>query len=273
MQRDQSDMQLRDDSVAAVTGATSGIGEAFARELARRECDLLITGRREEKIMGVAQSITESSGAGVEVFLADFTDENTVRELSETLSSLSKLDVLINNAGFDRARLFHEQELQTWQDMVQVHVQAAMGLTHAVLPGMIERERGAVINVSSLASYTPLPFHATYSATKSFLKCFSEALHMELRDTDVRVQALCPGITRSEIHKRMGLDPEKVYKDRGFWKTMEPADVVCQSLTALEKDRPVCVPGPNNRCVAFLSSLLPQSIVHWASEAFAKSQF
>ena len=266
-------MHTTDNSVAAVTGATSGIGEAFARKLARRGYDLLITGRREAKIRGVAQSIRESSGVGVEVFLADFTHKDKVRELSETLSSLSKLDILINNAGFGQARLFHEEDLQTWQDMVQVHVRATVELTHAVLPGMIERDHGAVINVSSLMAFTPLPFHALYGATKAFLRRFSESLRMELRDTGVRVQALCPGMTRSEIHERMGLDPEKVYNDRGLWRTMEPKEVVRQSLHALKKARPVCVPGLNNRLVAFLSSLLPRSIIHWASEAFAKSQF
>ncbi|MDW7761884.1 MAG: SDR family oxidoreductase [Acidobacteriota bacterium] len=246
---------------AVITGATSGIGAAFARKLAQCGFDLVITGRREDKIRTLAAEIAERSGVDVEVVIAELSDENAVEDLARRISGIRDLEILVNNAGFSIKSLFHEEDRTGHEALIKVHVLAAVRLVHAALPGMIERGRGAVINVSSTSSFTPRPEGAIYAASKCFLNLFSESLHLELCRSGVRIQALCPGLTRTDFHEKLGLRADDVYRRKAPVKAMSPESVVEASLRCLEKNKPICIPGTFNRAAALAVRLMPRAFL------------
>jgi short-subunit dehydrogenase len=258
--------------VALITGATSGIGAAFADRFARQGYDLIITGRQREKIQAVADVIVAQHGVAVEVVLADLARDDDLAMLCERIRSIpggmqtrSRLEVLVNNAGFGHGgKRFDVLDIAAHEAMLKVHALATLRLTYAALPTMIANNRGSIINVSSVAGFFPLPGHTMYAATKAFVKSFSESLGLELHGTGVRVQALCPGMTRTYFHERIGLDPKKYYQDSGPLKAMTAEQVVDASLRCLERGEVICVPGLNNRLLSALSRLLPQWVIHKA---------
>ena len=246
---------------AVITGATSGIGAAFARKLSDRGFNLVITGRREDRIRDLAKEIAERSGVDVEVVIAELSDQNTVEDLARKIAEIRDLEILVNNAGFSIKALFHEGNWSGHEALINVHVLTAVRLAHAALPGMIERGRGAVINVSSTSAFTPRPEGAIYAAAKCFLNLFSESLHLELKGSGVRVQALCPGLTRTDFHEKLGLRADDVYRRKGPVKAMSPESVVEASLCCLEKNRPICIPGTSNRAAALAVRLIPRAFL------------
>ena len=201
---------------ALVTGASSGLGAAFAEALARRGFDLVIVARRRER-----------------------------------------LEVLVNNAGFGTIGRFAALDPDRDEAEVRLNVVALSRLTRAALPGMIARGLGGIINVSSVTALLPGPYHATYGATKAFVNSFTEALHEELRGTGVRVQALCPGFTRTEFQERAGV----VSRNVPSFAWMTPEYVVEASLTGLRRGTLVCVPGPIYQVLTTLIAVLPRSLV------------
>lgn len=247
---------------AVVTGATSGIGEAFARAFAARDYDLVITGRRREKIESVADSIRQNHDVAVEVVVAELADRDTLTNLAERVRNIDNPAILINNAGFAENGIFHEQEIERQRNMIRVHIDATMELTHAILPGMVERGSGVVINVSSLGGLMPFPNNAVYSGSKAFVLYFTESIGLELRGTGVKVQALCPGMTVTDFHEKMGFEPDDIYTSKGMRRAMSPDEVVEISLACLEKDRSICIPGRNNRITYLLTRLLPRRLLH-----------
>ncbi len=247
---------------ACVTGATSGMGAAFARKLAELGYDLLLTGRREEKIRELAREIISKTDVKVEVMIVELAQEKALNELVSKVKEAKNLDFLINNAGFAVRNFFHQENFSIHRDMLAAHVMAPVRLTHAALPGMVERGKGAVINVSSTSSFTPFPKNAMYAATKCFLNLFSESLHLELKGTGVKIQVLCPGMTRTDFHEKMGFKREEIYKNKGLLKAMEPEEVVDVSLKCLEKDKPVCIPGLHNKITIMLAKLIPRSFLY-----------
>ncbi len=241
--------------LAAVTGASAGIGEAFARALARDGWDLLLVARRRARLEKLARELREAYGVDVEVLAADLTRPARLRAVEQALAEAPKLELLVNNAGLGDFRVFHESDREREDAEVRLNVLAVVHLTHSALPGMVRRKRGAVVNVSSTAAFAPCPRFATYGATKAFLNSFTEALHEELRETGVRVQALCPGLTHTEIFERANVDTSAL---PGFlW--MEADDVVRESLAALERGEVVFVPGLANRTLTALTQVLPRS--------------
>lgn len=248
------------DSWALVTGATSGIGEAYARELARKGYRLMLTGRREATLRAVAGELGEER---TEVHLLELSEEAAVEGLIAACRGRS-VEVLVNNAGFGIDLAFLSGSLAEERKMVHVHVEAPMRLIHALAPGMVARGQGAIINVASLACFMPLPRSASYSATKSFVRIFSESLAMELRGSGVRVQALCPGFTRTHFHAALDI-PETELRDRLLLRWMSPEQVVRSSVHAVEADRVVCVPGFSNRLVRRLVPLIPRRIFYAAA--------
>jgi short-subunit dehydrogenase len=179
--------------------------------------------------------------------------------------------MLVNNAGFGTAGQFATIDLARQMDMIHVHLLASVRLTRAVLPGMIARNRGAIINVSSMAGFVPLPENVTYCATKAYLNSFSQALQIELAGTGVQVQALCPGFTYTEFHG----PPGPTGYNRGFipkalWMSAE--DVVDGSLKALERDKIVYVPGLKNRLLAMIIHLSPIWLQQWALKQVSLSR-
>lgn len=243
---------------AFITGATSGIGAAFAEALGNGGLDLVITGRRRDKIEAVAAEIRGEYGVGVEVILAELSDDGHLASLVEKIGTIRNLAMVVNNAGagLTASCSFCEQDLAVCETMLRVHTLAVTRLTYAALPVMIANGNGAIINVSSLSGFHPAPGNAMYAGTKAFIRFFTESIHLELGGTGVKVQALCPGFTRTDFHSRMGMDPEKVYKDKGLLKAMTAQDVVEASLRYLERDKPICIPGLNYQLACFLMRVL-----------------
>lgn len=243
--------------LAAITGATSGMGAAFARALAARGHDLLITGRRREAIEAVAADVRARAGVGVEVLIADFADPAQLAAVEERVRSAERLAVLVNNAGYGSLSGFLEKNIESHLAMLRVHVEATIRLCHAGLPRMLESGGGAIVNVASMAAFLPSPLSALYSATKAFLVSFSESLAMDVRGGGVRVQALCPGLTRSDFHERLGLEQSS---SRGLVRWMTAEGVAGASLAALERGTVVCVPGFANRLLIAIARRLPRRL-------------
>ncbi len=211
---------------ACITGASSGIGAAFATKFAGQGYDLILTGRRKQRLDALADALSKNHNIDAEIIIAELSDDGQVDLLLSKVRTAKGLEVLVNNAGFARENSFHEEPLTTHEIMLKVHILVPVKLCHAVLPGMVARGKGALINVSSLAAFLPLPGQAMYSSTKAFLKSFTESIHLELLGTGVKVQVLCPGMTRTDFHERMGYDPKSFYRDRGMFKAMTAEEVV-----------------------------------------------
>lgn len=247
---------------AVVTGASSGIGESFARHLAARGYDLVLIARREERLQRLASEMVARHGIEVQVLPTDLSQPSEVDRLVEQLGRLPNVGLLVNNAGFGSRGRFAEIAPGSQVDMAHVHNIAPMRLSRAVLPGMVAARRGGIINVASLAGYLALPGNIIYSATKSFLVLFSQGLATELHGTGVRVQALCPGLTYSKFHDELGR-PMHAGIAGLLW--MPAGDVVRESLEALDRGQVICVPGWVNRIFFVIErSLLTQGVIELA---------
>jgi short-subunit dehydrogenase len=240
---------------AWVTGASSGIGAGFAEALARRQWDLVLVARRRERLAEMAKRLREQREIEVEALAADLTEPADLARLVEAIEA-EVPDLLVNNAGVGSIGEFAGLDPARELAQIQLNVAAPVRLMRAALPGMIGRGHGSIINVSSLAGFQPMPFNATYGATKAYVLSFSEALHEELRGTGVRVQVLCPGFTRTEFQERAGVDASSV---PGFaW--MEVDAVVEASLQGLERGELVCIPGSANRLLAAFQRAAPHAL-------------
>lgn len=226
---------------ALITGASSGIGEGFARQLAASGYDLVLVARREDVLHRLAEELEGQHAIHVESLIADLAKKADIQRVSERISQLTSLDLLVNNAGFGFAGSFHRNDFNKHLDMIQVHVIASIHLTHAALPVMIPRRQGAIINVSSVAAFLPWG-GVTYCATKAYLVAFSEALSVELKKKNIRVQALCPGFTVTEFHDSPELSRIRKYPlPRSMWLSSDY--VVRESLKALKRNKVICIPG------------------------------
>lgn len=240
---------------ALVTGASAGIGEAFARALAGQHYDLVLVARRHDRLEALAKELAERHRVNAVALVADLAED---AELERVIAAVAgdPPDLLVNNAGFGTVGRFAELEVERELEEIRLNVLALVRLTRAALPGMLDRGRGAIVNVSSLAGESPGPFNATYAATKAYVTSFSESLHEELRGSGVCVQALLPGFTRTEFQEVAGVDPAIVPSIA--W--MSPAQVVAASLAALEQGSAVCIPGAGNKLLGALSGLAPRGI-------------
>jgi len=241
---------------ALITGASAGIGQAFARRLARDGYDLIIVARNRERLEALAKQLHGDHGVAVEPLPADLTDTAELRVVEDVIGSHESLDLLVNNAGFGTAGQFAKLDAGKEEEEIRLNVLALVRLTRAAIPGMVARGRGAIINVSSMAGFAPAPYNATYGATKAFVNSFTEALYEELRGTGIQVQALCPGFTRTEFQERAGIDTSGV--PAFAWMSAEA--VVDAALDGLRRGDVVCVPGMANRVVATLTSAVPRSL-------------
>ena len=237
---------------ALVTGASSGIGRAFAVELARRGTDLVVVARRQDKLEELAAEL--ASAVKVEVLAADLADPDQLAEVEARLADAERpIDLLVNNAGFGTAGPFHELPVEREDEEIRLNVLALVRLTRAALPGMVERRRGSVVNLSSVSGEQPLPGWATYAATKAFVTSFSRAIAAELKGSGVHVLNVLPGFTRTEFQSHGNFGQHFI--PGPVWMTAE--QVARKSLKALDRGRSEVVPGPQNRFVALMTRLSP----------------
>ena len=203
---------------ALITGATSGIGRAFAGALAAQGSNLILTGRRQALLEQTAAGLRAQYGVQVTVLPAELSDERDICRI-EALIRATQLDLLVNNAGFGLRGCFQDGPLEPYLQMERVHIGCTVRLTYAALEQMCARDSGAIINVASDAAYMIVPANAFYSGTKAFIKQFSEGLYLDLRGrgSHVRVQALCPGLTRTDFQLKMGM-PKGKQRNRGVMR-------------------------------------------------------
>jgi short-subunit dehydrogenase len=238
---------------ALITGATSGIGAAFARELGAQSYNLGLVGRRTELLQTMADELTEKHSICAEIITADLATEAGQKLAAEWISAHAPLDLLINNAGFGIPGTFATLSAEEHLSLLSVHADATVRLTRAALPAMVEAGRGAIINVSSPAAYLPMSGNVMYASTKAFLNVFSEALRAELRGTGVVIQALLPGFTYSDFHKRGEYAKSDFYSTIPKWMWMSSEAVAQTSLRALERGTFYCIPGLHNQILVFLA--------------------
>lgn len=239
-----------------MTGASSGIGQAYARALVRRGVRVVLVARRADRLLALAQ---ELGGPGrAEVIPLDLSRHDAPAALEAELARRTlTVDILVNNAGVGLTGPFPSLPLDRLLEMVDLNCRAVAELTRRFLPGMIERKHGAVVNVVSTSAFQPVPFLAVYAASKVFVLSFTEALATELRGTGVVVQALCPGLTESEFQQVSGTD--KVLFARA--PAMKPEEVAERSLAALDKRRLRVIPGRRDRLMLAIQSLFPRAVV------------
>lgn len=233
---------------ALITGASSGIGAEFARQLAHAGYDVVLVARRAERLDALAAELEERYGIRAESLAADLQVPADVERVAVRIREGNDIALLVNNAGFGIPHTFRRGDPDRQVDMIQVHVIAAVRLARAALPGMLERRRGAIINVSSVAAFVPVVAHPIYAATKACLNTFSESLAAELRGKGIRVQALCPGFVHSEFHK----DPQHAATRSNIpgWLWLSTDVVVRASLAALDRDRVICIPDWRYQLIA-----------------------
>ena len=231
---------------ALITGASAGLGVEYARELAAAGTDLILVARRRDRLEELAKELGTKHGVRTEVVPADLSTPEGLAAVEGRIAATGTLDLLVNDAGFGGRTGFVKGEPADHLNMVRVHVDATIWLTRAALPGMIDRGRGAVINLSSIAAFSAFS-GAMYSGTKAFLVMFSQNLQDEVRRKGIVVQALCPGMTHTEFHRVAKIDKSIVPKL--FW--MPASEVVRISLRRLGHGV-VCVPGWKNKVIAFL---------------------
>lgn len=236
-----------------ITGPTAGIGLAFARKLAARGYDVVMVARDENRLASLADELRGAYGVDTELIPADLAVDTSGVE-HRLRDPDRPIDLLVNNAGFGMKKPFLANDIADEERALDVMVRAVMRLTHAALPGMIDRGHGAVINVSSLAAAVP---RGTYSAAKAWVTAFSEGLQPQLRDTDVRVMALAPGYTRTEFHQRAGMNMSSLPS----WMWLDPEHLVDSALKDLERGKMVSVPGVVYKVGAAALPLLPRRAV------------
>jgi uncharacterized protein len=247
---------------ALVTGASAGIGAAFAEVFAGNGFDLVLTARRKDKLHAVADALRERHHCRVDVIQLDHSEPSAAERLCADLDARGiTVDALVNNAGYGVPGLYVNVPWITQHTMLQVMVTGVAELTRRLWPGMIERGYGRVINVASLAGLVPAPAgHTLYGATKAFLIKFSEALAQEGRPHGVHVTALCPGFTRSEFHDVTGTREQMKKLPSWFW--LDADAVARMGYQAVEAGIPVYVTGRLNRAIALAVRYVPQWIVH-----------
>jgi uncharacterized protein len=243
---------------AVITGATSGIGAAYARRLAKDGHDLIITGRRKDVIQKVADEITGQYKNKVDVIIAELSNDRDIQKVVDTVKDRDDIDYLINNAGYSGyPRHYEETSVTEHEKMVKAHIDASLRLISAVLPGMKKRANGVIINVASMGAMIPLTCHTVYCGTKGFLKLYTQCLYLELKDSGIKVQVLCPGNVYTDWAK--DYYPKDIYEKKMSGKTMPglpPEKVVDSSLKSLKNHNPVCVPGFTNRMFAGIGVLM-----------------
>jgi len=252
---------------ALVTGASSGLGEEFARLLAADGVDLVLVARRRDRLETLATELRAGGKVAIHVLAADLSVPEEVERVVREVQALPvEIDFLINNAGLGNVGVFASSPLEKQMVMVDVNVRALVRLTHAFLPGMLARKRGRVLDIGSTAGLQPGPFGAVYYATKAFVNSFTEALSHELKGTGVTATVSLPGATATEFASVAGSGSTRLFRSG----VMSSAQVARDAYRAMQRGTPFVVHGWMNRLLAFSVRLGPRSVVRAISAAMNK---
>ncbi|MFC1878132.1 SDR family NAD(P)-dependent oxidoreductase [Thermodesulfobacteriota bacterium] len=246
-----------------ISGASSGIGASYAKALAENGFDLVLLARRRDKLQALANQLESDNSIHCDIISADLAEKEGIKKATNYIRQIDNLDILINNAGFATTGYFADIPIEKSMRMFNTHMTATVQLTYAALQVMLKRKRGAIINVSSMGAFILTPGNVLYDATKSFLATFSENLWLEVRDKGIKIQALCPGFTRTEFHEVGDFKNfDKSAIPNSLW--MMPDEVVRLSLKALKNYRKVVfIPGWKKRLIKWIiqhSSIIRESL-------------
>lgn len=267
-ERDDGEPLLNAGRVALVTGASSGIGEAFARALGARGLQLIVTGRDEGRLGRIADEIAAANNVRVERVVVDLIRPDAPEQLKAAVDGFGLVpDVLVNNAGAAFIGTFTELSLDAQLDTIRVNVEALVALTGLFLPAMLARGRGGIVNTSSASGLQPLPHYAVYGATKAFVNSFSQAIWAEVRGRGVRVIAVCPGpVSDTRFGERAGGSSLDKFPGLANRRQMPREKVVALALRGLERGDPLVVPGLTNRLMSGVAGLVPRRLQLLATE-------
>lgn len=257
---------------ALITGASAGIGSEFARQLADRAALLLLVARREERLQQLRTELSaRNPKLRVEIYPADLSQSSAVSGLLGWITSEGlEIDLLINNAGVGDLGSFSTADPARIEDMVEVNIAALTQLTRGLLPPMILRGSGGILNVSSCASFLPIPNFAVYAASKAYVTSFTEALRCELQDSGVHVSALCPGPVPTEFNRIALRDASSTKITEPNFTQVEVEKVVADGLDGIERDKPIVIPGLVMKLGMFVVRLTPMPVLRLASRLVAK---
>jgi short-subunit dehydrogenase len=243
---------------AIVTGASGGIGAAFTKSLAKRGYSVLAVARRVEPLVKLADEL-KKDGAFVETLAADLASADGVKAVVERAHALGDIELLVNNAGLSTSGHFLDQSAEKEIQSIRVNIEALYTLTRKIVPAMVERKRGGILNIASIVAFQAIPYWTTYAATKAFVLAFGEGLAYELRDSGVRVVTVCPGFTKTGLYADSGV-PGRAGRLLPF---ATPEEVVRVALAAYDAGRVVRVVGLTNRLLALSGAFTPRFILRW----------
>lgn len=254
---------------ALITGASSGIGAAYAEALAAAGLDLILVARSEDKLRALAKQLAEVHARRVEVVTADLTHAGAAAKVHAATQALGlDVDLLINNAGFGTVGSFAKLEAARERDEILLNAAAVVDMAHAFLPAMLEHKRGAIVNVASMAAFQPIPYMSVYAGTKAFVLSFSQSLRGELRNKGVKVLAVCPGPVDTPFFEATGADGLRGTVPKASMVTAD--QVVRESLRALRAGRSVVVPGVAFKLAAMGTKFMPRDLLAAMTARFMK---
>ena len=256
----------RSGKTALVTGASAGLGLHFARVFARDGHDLVLVARRQDRLDQLATELSQAYGTRSTVIAADLTDPKTPLSIHEQLIRAGiEVDFLVNNAGFGNNGAFADHDVTRELDAVELNVKALTHLTGLVLPAMLARGSGRILNVASLAGFLPGPFMATYYASKAYVLSFTEALAHELRDTGITVTALCPGPTATEFAQVAGAERTQLFRS-----VADAAAVARYGYRSMLRGRIIAIPGAKNKFAGLVLRTSPRKALRILAERLNK---
>ena len=251
--------------VTIITGASGGIGEAIANKLAERKYNLLLVARNAKKLAMQCKQLTEKFDINAQFIIADLAKHASAEQVfTETQQRGLEVEMLINNAGIGSGGEFSELSLKSELDLIQLNISSLVALTHLFLPQMQNRKIGTIINVASMAAFGPIPYMATYAASKVFVRSFTEAITQECLPYQVHIMLFSPGLTKTNFNSAAGIDNEKakgLSSDYNTAPTQTPEEVADEMMKALEKRKHFAISGRLNRFGATISALFPNVLI------------
>jgi short-subunit dehydrogenase len=251
--------------VTLITGASGGIGEAIVNRLAERKLNLLLVARNAQKLEQQCRQLAEEFGIKAQFIAADLSKPETADQIfNETKKRGLDITMLINNVGIGSGGEFSTAALQSLLDLIQLNISACLALTHLFLPQMQQRKSGTIINVASLAAFMPVPYMATYAASKAFVRSFTEAITQEYKPYGIHIMLFCPGLTKTNFNSAAGIDNEigkGLSSDYDNAPTQTPQQVADEVMRALDKRKHFAISGKMNRFAANMLAIIPNSLI------------